>query len=335
MIRHLITLYALLEAGVSADWNSTTPRHLHLSYTEDSTGMLFSWTTGFPNYLPEPPTGGPNATHPAVKLGLSSGSYSQTFTSNYSLMYWGIGDVTHRVNVSGLSTRTRYYYIVGDSELNQWSAEATFVSRPKTGPEEVLDFIAYGDMGYWNGSSTVVQKSIADEISRGERDYSFTLHCGDISYSGLESQSDKVKDTQLWDLFMSEIEPISKSMPYHVAVGNHDSLPGDSGIECGAVYLHRFKMPNQNESDTDFSCATSESARFWYSYAAGPIWLHTWSTEHTYANGSAQKAWIVDDLTAASQAKKEGRISWIIVQMHYPSYCSHSYNGGGGCITGT
>jgi 3',5'-cyclic AMP phosphodiesterase CpdA len=142
-----------------------------------------------------------------------------------------------------------------------------------------------------------------------------------------------VKDTQLWDLFMTEIEPISKAAPYHVAVGNHDSLPGNDGIECGAVYLHRFKMINQNESSTDFSCATSEATRFWYSFAAGPVWLHTWSTEHAYAAGSSQRAWIEADLAQAAAAKAAGRVSWIIVQMHYPSYCSHSYNGGGGCIT--
>jgi hypothetical protein len=113
----------------------------------------------------------------------------------------------------------------------------------------------------------------------------------------------------------------------------HDSLPGDSGIECGAVYLHRFKMPGQNESSTDFSCATSTNTIYWYSLPIGPVWLHTWSTEHSYAPGSPQRAWIERDLAAAKAAKAAGRVSWIIVEMHYPSYCSHSYNGGGGCIT--
>jgi len=92
-------------------------------------------------------------------------------------------------------------------------------------------------------------------------------------------------------------------------------------------------MPNQNESDTDFDCATSESARYWYSLPIGPIYLHTFSTEHSYAPGSPQRAWIEADLAAAASAKKANAVSWIIVQMHYPSYCSHSYDGGGGCVT--
>ena len=57
---------------------------------------------------------------------------------------------------------------------------------------------------------------------------------------------------------MDEIAPISSAAPYMVAPGNHDTLPGDSGWECGAVYVHRFKMPCQNESSTAFDCATSQ-----------------------------------------------------------------------------
>ena len=92
-------------------------------------------------------------------------------------------------------------------------------------------------------------------------------------------------------------------------------------------------MHFQNESDTDFSCATSQAARYWYSYAVGPVWTHSFSTEHSYAPGSAQRAWIEADLAAAVAARAAGAISWIIVQMHYPSYCSHTYDGGGGCIS--
>ena len=98
------------------------------------------------------------------------------------------------------------------------------------------------------------------------------------------------------------------------------------------MYVHRFRMPYQNESSTDFSCATSQAARYWYSLATGPVWLHSFSTEHTYAPGSAQREWIEADLAAAAAAKAAGTIGWLVVQMHYPSYCSHSYDGGGGCI---
>jgi len=210
----LLCTAVMVVVSAQPPWDATAPRQLHLALTEDVTGMLFSWVTGTPIYLPPSPPSTPNATHPAVRIGTAPGVYTRTITSTYSNNYWGQGDVTHRVNVSALAPRTRYYYSVGDSLLAAWSSEASFVSRPATGPEEVLDFIAYGDMGYWNGSSTVVQRAIVDEIALGQRDYTFTAHCGDISYSGLESQSDKVKDTQLWDLFMYEIEPISKVMPY-------------------------------------------------------------------------------------------------------------------------
>ena len=340
-LRPLCLLLAAAAAApvtaVATPWNcnSTAPRQVHLALTEAADGMLFSWSTGTPiwaaNASCAPPQ--PNATSPAVRFGLAPGAYGAPVTSDYSLMYLGLGDITHRVNVTGLAPRTRYYYVVGDVALQQWSPEFSFVSRPPAGAEEVLDFIAYGDMGYFNGSATVVQAAIAAELASPQsRNYSFTTHIGDISYSGLEAQNDVVKDTLLWDLFMDEIAPISSRMPYLVAPGNHDTLPGNSGFECGVVYVHRFKMPRQNESSTAFDCATSQNVVYWYSLALGPVWLHSFSTEHSYAPGSPQLAWIEADLAAAAAARDAGAVSWLVVQMHYPSYCSHSYDGGGGCI---
>ena len=216
-----LALLALRASALATPWNgnATAPRQLHLALTEAADGMLFSWTTGTPIWAPPAPPDAPNATSPAVRIGRAPGVYDATVASNYSLMYAGVGDITHRVNVSGLLPRTRYFYIVGDVELNQWSAEASFVSRPPAGKDEVIDFIAYGDMGYWNGSSTVVQAAVAAEIAARTRDYSFVTHIGDISYSGLESGTDHVKDTMLWDLFMDEIAPISANAPYMVAPG--------------------------------------------------------------------------------------------------------------------
>ena len=257
----LVALSAAAAAATPWNCNATAPRQVHLALTEAPDGMLFSWSTGTPIWAAnETCTPQPNASSPAVRLGLAPGAYGAPVASDYSLMYLGLGDVTHRVNVSGLAPRTRFYYIVGDLVLQHWSPEYSFVSRPPAGAEEVLDFIAYGDMGYFIGSATVVQAAIAAELaSPGSRDYSFTTHIGDISYSGLESQNDMVKDTLLWDLFMDEIAPISSRMPYMVAPGNHDTLPGGSGFECGVVYVHRFKMPYQNESSTAFDCATSQN----------------------------------------------------------------------------
>ena len=224
-------------AGISARaqvWrgNSTAPRQVHLALTEAPDGMLVSWTTGTPIWAPPAPADGPNATSPAVRFGLSPGARTLQASSSYSLMYAGVGDITHRVNLTGLAPRTRYYYVVGDLELDQWSAEFSFLSRPAVDSAATLDMIAYGDMGYWNGSSVIVQAAIAADIASGARDYALVTHIGDISYSGLESGSDHVKDTQLWDLFMDEIEPISANAAYMVAPGNHGERA--AGLRCSS-----------------------------------------------------------------------------------------------------
>lgn len=219
----LFATAVLSVSGTATPWNcnATAPRQVHLALTEALDGMLFSWSTGTPIWAVNetcPPQ--PNATSPAVRYGTAPGDYGAPVASNYSLQYLGLGDVLHRVNVSGLSPRTRYYYTVGDLILNQWSPEFSFFSRPPVGGEEVVDYIAYGDMGFFNGTATLVQAAIAAELASPQsRNYSFTTHIGDISYSGLESQNDRIKDTQLWDLFMDEIAPISSRMPYMVAPG--------------------------------------------------------------------------------------------------------------------
>ena len=205
MLARAVSLAALAAAAAATPFNgnATAPRQVHLALTEDPSGMLFSWTTGTPMWAPPAPAGTPNATSPAVRIGVAPGAYSRTVAGDYSVQYLGVGDVTHRVNVSALPARTRHYYVVGDAALGAWSPEYTFVSRPPVGKDEVLDFIAYGDMGYWNGSATVVQAAVAAELAARTRDYSFVTHIGDISYSGLESGSNVTKDTVLWDLFVS------------------------------------------------------------------------------------------------------------------------------------
>jgi len=150
-----LAVFALAAAATPFNGNATAPRQVHLALTEAPDGMLFSWTTGTPIWAPPAPAGAPNATSPGVRLGLAPGAYGAAVTSNYSVMYAGLGDITHRVNVTGLAPRTRYFYVVGDVALDQWSPEYSFISRPATGAEEVIDFIAYGDMGYFNDTATV------------------------------------------------------------------------------------------------------------------------------------------------------------------------------------
>ena len=69
-------------------------------------------------------------------------------------------------------------------------------------------------------------------------------------------------------------------------------------------------MPYQNESSTDDSCSASYAVRYWYSITAGAVWVHSFSTAHSYFNGSEQRAWIEADLRAAAAAKAAGTVSW-------------------------
>ena len=148
MISLFACIFLVTASAIPWNGNTTAPRQVHLAYTEDPTGMLFSWTTGWPIWAGVAPSDMRNATSPAVKYGLTSGGpYTSTVLGNYNLIYNGVGDMTHRVNVSGLDFSARYFYICGDVVVNEWSAESTFLSRPKNDADASIDFIAFGDMG--------------------------------------------------------------------------------------------------------------------------------------------------------------------------------------------
>eukprot|EP01047_Picozoa_sp_COSAG01_P048798 COSAG01_NODE_4779_length_4745_cov_14.712043_6_plen_143_part_00 len=131
-------------------------------------------------------------------------------------------------------------------------------------------------------------------------------------------------------------------MPRQVAAGNHDVCPasvsvdgfeqwcgGDSGWECGSEYLNRYSMPGSNYTpgwrpgsfDHSRDCLPtyhSTSAQFWHTYVYGPIAFVVVSTEHDFAEGSAQLRWL-----ASTLAKVDRRATpWLVVYGHRPTYCS-------------
>lgn len=304
--------------------NPNNPRQIHLAYTEDPTGMLFQWVTGVPdwNSTNNPPP--PFANNPIVRIGISSQNYTVTVNSNYSFTYNNTGDIIHRVNISGLQYSTRYYYIVGDDVLNLYSNESSFLHRPVTDPDSPVNFLLFADMST-SSAASIVCSQMTEALS--QNDYHFALHPGDLSYAGPSARNNITEQTLIWDRWFDLIEPISRQVPYMSGVGNHDVNmdTANDGGECGVAVAHRFKMPYQNESLTDFGCLASHQVRYWYSFIVGSVWIQMISTQHPLTPSSEQLQWIEEDLQAAQQAKQEGKISWIIVAMHYTTYCSHSY----------
>src|SRR6476619_3527478 len=92
-----------------------------------------------------------------------------------------------------------------------------------------------------------------------------------------------------------------------VSIGNHDVQ--DSALLNS--YLNNFGLTRQ-----------------YYSYKVGSVHVLTMATEETFAKGSQQYDFVLEDLQAASS---DPSIKWTIVNLHVPFYASPNTCGDSGC----
>jgi acid phosphatase type 7 len=104
-------------------------------------------------------------------------------------------------------------------------------------------------------------------------------------------------------------------MPWQTTDGNHESdwansgtiFNGtDSGGECGVPMRAQLPMPYPEPSAS------------WYSVDMGPAHVVFISTEHAFAEGSAQHSWLAADLAAVDRS----RTPWVVLTGHRPVYVS-------------
>lgn len=192
-------------------------------------------------------------------------------------------------------------------------------------PDSTLRFLALADAGQANVYDDALQVENWDRYFDGAPNVSFALareigfpdfimHYGDISYArGYVSE---------WDLFHHLNAQMMATHPWMVAMGNHErDWPGsgdrfdlveDSGGECGVAYQRRFPMPG-----------TQDDAP-WYSFEIGPVHFTTMSTEHDFAPGSPQHAFLEKDLASIDRT----RTPWVIFGGHRPMYVDSGYRDG-------
>jgi acid phosphatase type 7 len=295
------------------------PVHGRVTLTGNSTEAVVQWTTGSSR-------GG------TVKWGTSSGHYqweieAQDLTYTREDMCGGAAKhegwldpgVFHHALLTGLQPSGQYYYIFG-SERTGFSKEFSFRAAPPSGPDTVVDIIALADMGQaepdgsdeqseMRPSANTTRLMIEDAKKGG---FSLVAHFGDISYArGHVSQ---------WDRYHSQIEPLVTSVPYMIAIGNHErDWPGsgdrfpsmqDSGGECGVAHERRFLMPTEKQDEP------------WFHFEHGPLHFVLYSTEQPFQKGSPQYAYI----KAAFASIDRRRTPWVVFAGHRPIYID-SLNG--------
>lgn len=237
----------------------------------------------------------------------------------------------HRTELRNLFPNTQYFYQVG-SEKTGWSDIFTFKSAPKSSTEQVTRLAIFGDMGVkflglddgsHNGFSGA--KPTVHRLIRDLPNYDLVLHIGDISYAWSHGY--------VWEMFMSDIEPISQQVPYMINVGNHEHDYSDPEKLDPATGMKPFHPEgfNYNGHDSGGECSIPTAYRFgvptngnniwWYSFDQGNIHVIMFSTEHDYRPGSTQYEWMKWDLASVDR----NVTPWVIVGGHRPPYTSQDY----------
>nr|GMD08058.1 probable inactive purple acid phosphatase 27 [Ipomoea batatas]GME20455.1 probable inactive purple acid phosphatase 27 [Ipomoea batatas] len=286
---------------------------------------------------------------PRLALGKSWDQMTVTWTSGYNideaypLVQWGwkgqaqkrtpAGTTTyHRTSMCGPPARTVgwrdpgfihtgflkelwpnviYTYKVGHLLLNGtyvWGKKYSFRAPPSPGQESLQRIIIFGDMGKqerdgsneyadYQPGSLLTTDQLVDDLDN----FDIVFLIGDLPYAnGYVSQ---------WDQFTAQVAPITSTVPFMIASGNHERTftnsgsiydGQDSGGECGVPAETTYYVPAEN------------IAKFWYQTEYGLFHFCIADTEHDWRIGSEQYKFIEKCLASANRHKTP----WLIFAAH-------------------
>ena len=285
----LLSFFSLLTIALANDY---LPQQIHLSYTNQPTEMMVTWTTM------------KNATTATVQYSTNTFHHSTTSRNITEFIDGGPLHRTiyiNRVLLSNLLQGQKYTYICGTKTYG-WSSIYFFVAMKEFPKNDPVTILFYGDFGDANSVSLPTIQQTIDTTN-----IDAVLHLGDFAYDFYNDNG------ILGDKFMRDIESIAAYVPYMTAVGNHEYHYNYSH------YRNRFTMPN------------APTQNMLYSWNIGPLHIISFSTEVYFVpytriiskNINAirdQYEWLIYDLTHANLHRDEQ--PWIITMAHRPMYCS-------------
>ena len=140
----------------------------------------------------------------------------------------------HTAVISGIGSRARFAYSVGDNTSVGCVAAAPVVARapPRRG-ELPLRAALMADVGSFQVLGFEVWAALdARTVDGGRGDVDLCVHAGDVSYAGLHAGvpllnvSKEDEWEPLWDVYGAAHAPFTRRRAYMVGVGNHESFYG-------------------------------------------------------------------------------------------------------------
>ena len=193
-------------------------------------------------------------------------------------------DHQHTYTVTGLVPGRRYAYrVTAGTETHTGS----FRAAPEAGAS-TLKFMAYGDTRSYPLVHDEVAAAMMATVAADEEFHTFTLVVGDLVSDG---DSESAWTSEFFDPSYTHIRELMGNLPYHSAMGNHEG--------SGSLFVKYFPYP-------------FVGGRYW-SFDYGPAHFVVVDQYSDYGPGSAQLAWIEQDLAATAQP-------WRFLYLHEPGW---------------
>ncbi len=224
------------------------------------------------------------------------------------------GDKQHKYVIGGLTPNTKYYYQVYDQTSATVYGTGSFI----TGPEDnatAVRFLGMGDSRSQPFALDNLMQTMRNFYSQpGNEDYQrLVIHNGDW----VSTDGESYWTTQWFDPTKTDIVTFTANSPIDGCKGNHDNKSGYS-----ATFPKYFPFPYTNETAKTTSPTTDASGNPYYnnlywSFDYGPVHFTVVDEYSSYAPGSAQYNWLVNDLATTTKP-------WKILIYHEPSYSAGS-----------
>ncbi|CAK7336711.1 unnamed protein product [Dovyalis caffra] len=305
--------------------NPNAPLYPRLAHGKSWDEMTVTWTSGYniDEAVPFVEWGMKGETRKRSPAGTLTFKQNSMCGSPARTVGWRDPGFIHTSFLKDLWPNTVYTYRMGHILSDGscvWSKIFSFKSSPYPGQDSLQRVIIFGDMGkaerdgsneysdYQPGSLNTT-----DQLIKDLDNIDIVFHIGDLPYSnGYISQ---------WDQFTAQVQPITSTVPYMIASGNHErDWPNsgsfydtpDSGGECGVPAETMYYVPAENR------------AKFWYSTDYGMFHFCIADSEHDWREGTEQYEFIEKCLASVDRQKQP----WLIFSAHRVlGYSSNSWYG--------
>jgi predicted MPP superfamily phosphohydrolase len=276
--------------------SSAQPKDIHLSWSgkkivKTSSSMSITWNSD-------------KQCSASVRFG--SDSVHLTRLSEVKGVYApNIEDYVYKATLDHLRSQTVYYYKVGSDECG-WSRTYSFKTAPIDGRQDKYVIGVWSDTQNDKGN-THFQKTAEVESKLLMHHPDFTLHIGDMVENGSVVAS--------WKSLFRVAEQLNATAPFMPVTGNHDVVNDSRSPDFQRpfpVFYSFFDLP-RNSLDYSYNYGNAHFVAINSGFAQGAEKLG----KVLFDRSSSEYHWLEKDL---KKARKDKKITWIILYCHYPIY---------------